>query len=194
MTHIDPRSARGAGLFIRLAYWVARRRLGRVPTPLGIMAHSRRVLMAAGAFELAAERARAIDPRLKALAELKTATIIGCRFCIDIGSSLAAKHGISEDELRDLPRHRDSARFSVLDKQVIDFAVGMTDAPMVVPKPLFDALRAALGVPALVELTAAIAWENFRARFNHAMGAQEEGYSTKMACLLPAREPAEHPV
>ena len=62
----------------------------------------------------------------------------------------------------------------------------MTGTPLVVPRALFEELRAALGVPALVELTAAIAWENYRARFNHAVGATEEGYSSQVVCLLPA--------
>lgn len=191
MAHIDPKPAAGAGLLVRLVYWIARRRFGRVPTPLGIMAHSGRVLSAAGAFEMAAEGTRAIAPRLKALAELKTATIVGCRFCIDIGSSLAAQHGITPDELRELPSYDRSPRFTRLERLVLDYAVAMTEAPMVVPKPLFTELLAALGTPAMVELTAAVAWENFRARFNHAFGAEEEGYSTQMACLLPPRIPGE---
>jgi hypothetical protein len=32
----------------------------------------------------------------------------------------------------------------------------------------------------------AIAWENFRARFNQAVGATEEGFSEGTVCLLPA--------
>ena len=193
MAHIDPRPARGAGLFVRLAYWLAKRRVGRVPGSVGIMAHNRRVLAAVGAYEMTAERTTAISPRLKVLAELKAATIVGCRFCIDLGSSLAAAHGVSREDLAELPIHDRSPRFSPLEKRVIDYAVLMTEAPMVVPKPVFDALLAELGVTALVELTAAIAWENFRARFNHAFGLQEEGYSQQMSCLLPAASPQEHP-
>src|SRR5688500_10952643 len=134
---------------------------------------------------MAAGKTRAIAPRLKALAELKTATIVGCRFCIDMGSSLAAAHGITPDELRDIPSFADSPRFSALEKQVLQYAVLMTEAPMVVPRRTFDMLLGALGTPAMVELTAAIAWENFRARFNHAFGAKEEGYSEHMVCMLP---------
>jgi hypothetical protein len=69
----------------------------------------------------------------------------------------------------------------------------MTETPQIVPKPLFDRLRARLGEAALVELTAAIAWENFRARFNHAVGAKEEGFSESTLCLLPANRAIEEP-
>ncbi len=182
---MKPRPVRGAGLFVRFVYWMVRRRLGRVPVPLGIMAYHRGVLAAVGLFELAFERATEVDARVKELAVLKTATLVGCRFCIDIGASLARAHGVREEELRELVRHGSSTHFSSLEKNVLDYAVAMTDSPMIVPRPLYDELERALGAPALVELTTAIAWENFRARFNHAFGAKEEGFSERSLCLLP---------
>ncbi len=188
MAHIEPRPARTAGLFVRLVYSFARRRLGRVPIPVGIMAYNRAILSAALGFELGLERARTIDTRLKELASVKAASLIGCRFCIDIGASMARGHGVSAAALLDLPLYETSPLFTPLEKRVLDFTVAMTLTPMTVPRPLFDQLRAELGVPALVELTAAIAWENYRARFNHAFGAKEEGFSDQTVCLLPRLE------
>jgi len=165
---------------------MAKRRIGRVPRPLGIMAHSRWVLAAMGGYELGLERARAAPLRLKELAMIKTAMEVGCRFCIDIGAAIACKSGITEEELRGLldPEHSDA--LSTLDKQVIAYAVAMSGCPVVIPDDLFAALHAQLGDEAMVELTAAIAWENHRARFNHAVGAKEEGFSNSTLCLLPA--------
>ncbi|MGH7435786.1 MAG: carboxymuconolactone decarboxylase family protein [Polyangiaceae bacterium] len=181
----------GSGLFVRLSYWMARKRLGRVPAPVGVMAHNRWVLAAVAGYELAQEKAHALDSRLKGLANLKVATEVGCRFCIDIGSAVA-RRSLSEDELRDLPEYRDSPRFSSLEKRVLDYAVAMSRAPMVVPPELSAELTSKLGVPALVELTAVIAWENYRSRFNHAVGAEEEGYAKEGAfCLLPPRPAGE---
>ncbi len=185
MARIEPRAAISSGLFVRLTYWFARRRLGRVPVPVGIAAHNRWVLAAMAGYELALERAHGADPRLKELASIKVATEIGCRFCMDIGSALARTHGIREEELRALPYYLDSALFSSLDKRVLDYAVHMSRTPMAIPDDLFSELATRLGKPALVELTAAIAWENYRARFNHAFGAKEEGYSEGAFCLLP---------
>lgn len=182
------------GLFVRFVYWFAKRRLGKVPTPVGIMAHNRWILAAAGGYEMALERAHAMDGRLKELASIKAAMMIGCRFCIDIGAAIASKHGVTEDELRDLIDHRASPRFSALDKLVLDYAVAMTACPMVIEDGLYDALAQALGREALVELTAAIAWENHRARFNHAFGAKEEGFTEKSVCILPPRAAAALPV
>ena len=40
----------------------------------------------------------------------------------------------------------------------------------------------------LVELTAAIAWENYRARFNWAFGIEPQGFYRE-ACAVPERNP-----
>ncbi len=189
LARLAPRPAQGSGLFVRLAYWFARRRLGKVPVPVGIMAHHRWILAAAGSYELALERASAMDGRLKELAMIKTAMMIGCRFCIDLGAAIASKNGVTEDELRDLLDHQASPRLSARDKAVLDYAVAMTACPMVIDEALFATLLAELGTEAMVELTAAIAWENHRARFNHAFGAKEEGYTERSVCLLPPRAP-----
>ena len=45
-------------------------------------------------------------------------------------------------------------------------------------------LKDELGEVATTELFAIIAWENFRARFNHAVGAEAEGFEEKL-CALP---------
>lgn len=65
---------------VRLAYRLARRRLGRIPEPVAVTAHHAWIFRGMGAFELALERARLVDPKLKALAELKTAALVGCPF------------------------------------------------------------------------------------------------------------------
>jgi hypothetical protein len=80
MSRIDGIGPARAGLLARIAYWLARRRLGRVPGPLRVYAHSNAVLQAVGGFELALERARRVEPRLLALAQLRTGALVGCPF------------------------------------------------------------------------------------------------------------------
>jgi len=70
---------------------------------------------------------------------------------------------------------------------VLDYAVAMTRTPVDVPQPLFDALRAQLSEPQLVELTAALAWENYRARFNRPFLIGPAGFSAGAFCPLPER-------
>jgi hypothetical protein len=40
----------------------------------------------------------------------------------------------------------------------------------------------------MVELTSAIAWEQYRARFDHAFGIESEGFSAGAVCAVPARD------
>jgi len=63
----------------------------------------------------------------------------------------------------------------------------MTQAPVEVSDELFAALRQHFNEAQLVELTAAIAWENYRARFNHAFGVEAQGFSEGAYCPLPER-------
>jgi alkylhydroperoxidase family enzyme len=68
---------------------------------------------------------------------------------------------------------------------VLDYSVAVTQTPVEVPDELFAALRQHFNEPQLVELTAAIAWENYRARFNHAFAIQSQGFSRGAYCPLP---------
>ena len=70
---------------------------------------------------------------------------------------------------------------------MLELCEAMTATPVDVPEELFGALERELGAPALVELAATIAWENYRARFNHAFGAESEGYAEGALCAIPAR-------
>jgi len=65
----------------------------------------------------------------------------------------------------------------------------MTQTPAEIPEAVFDRLRQQFNAAQLAELTATIAWENYRARFNHAFGAESENFSEGSVCALPVRAP-----
>ena len=94
---------------------------------------------------------------------------------------------MSEAQLRDLPRYQASAAFAPLEKLVLDYAVAMTNTPVEVPDALFARLREHFAEAQLVELTAAIGWENYRARFDHAFAIEAQGFSEGAYCPLPER-------
>jgi alkylhydroperoxidase family enzyme len=96
------------------------------------------------------------------------------------------KQGISEQQLLDLPVFETSAAFSDLEKVVLRYAVAMTQTPVDVSDELFAELQKQLDPQQMVELTSAIAWENYRARFDHAFGIEAEGFSEGAVCALPA--------
>jgi alkylhydroperoxidase family enzyme len=65
----------------------------------------------------------------------------------------------------------------------------MTRTPADVPEALFRQLHEALGEKCVVELVAAIAAENFRARFNRPFDVQPMGLSEGAFCPVPERAP-----
>jgi alkylhydroperoxidase family enzyme len=89
--------------------------------------------------------------------------------------------------MRALPNYRESDAFSDLEKLVIGYADGMSRSPVDVPDDLFEALSRHLDAAQIVELTAAIAWENYRGRFNHALLLESQGFSEGGFCLVPER-------
>ena len=185
MTRIHGVQEKETGLLGRLAYRFSRHRFGKVPEPVRVTAHHRNVLLGTGAMEFALDRSGLVDTRLKKLAEIKVALIVGCEFCIDIGSMLGKGLGITDDQLRALPRFRESAAFSPVEKLVLEYAAGMSKTPASVTNDLFGALREHFDEAQMVELTTAIAWENHRARSNHALGMGSQGFSEGSLCLLP---------
>lgn len=98
--------------------------------------------------------------------------------------------GLTDRHLTELADYETSDAFDDVDRAVLRYADAMTDTPVHVPESLFAALREYLDDEALVELTSAFAWENYRARFDHAMGIEAEGFSEGRVCALPARDGA----
>jgi alkylhydroperoxidase family enzyme len=95
------------------------------------------------------------------------------------------KIGLTEAKLRALSDFESSPDLSDLEKLALRYAVGMTATPVEVSDDLFHELEQHFDPRQLVELTSAIAWENYRARFDHAFGAEAEGFSEGAYCPLP---------
>jgi 4-carboxymuconolactone decarboxylase len=108
---------------------------------------------------------------------------------MDIGSAVGRRLGVTEQQLLDLAAFENSTAFTELEKLVLRYAVAMTRTPVDVPDALFAGLRRHFNPQQMVELTSAIAWENYRARFDHAFGIEAEGFSAGAVCALPARDP-----
>ena len=98
---------------------------------------------------------------------------------------MGRNEGISDQQLLDLAHFETSPAFSELEKLVLRYADAMTNTPVEVPDALFAELRNHLRPQQMVELTSAIAWENYRARFDHAFGVEAGGFSDGAVCAVP---------
>lgn len=88
---------------------------------------------------------------------------------------LAREAGITPEEISALADYQESQVFSALEKDVLAYAEAMTVTPARVSTTLFQRLSEQLTPEQMVELTAAIALENFSARFNRAYGIEPAG-------------------
>jgi len=70
---------------------------------------------------------------------------------------------------------------------VLRLAVALTRTPADVSDDLFKELRERFSECEIVELTAAISWENYRARFNRTFALESEGFSKGKFCPLPEK-------
>jgi alkylhydroperoxidase family enzyme len=96
-------------------------------------------------------------------------------------------NGISAEQIANLNNYRSDVNFSDEERLVLEYADAMTRTPVEVSDALFARLRGRFAEAQLVELTSAIAWENYRARFDHAFGIEGENFTEGAVCALPVR-------
>ena len=88
--------------------------------------------------------------------------------------------GADEDKIREVPDWRESRRFSGMERAALEYAEAMTITGQRVSDELFGRLRSLFDEAQIVELTAAVALENFRSKFNVPLGIESQGF-----CVLP---------
>jgi alkylhydroperoxidase family enzyme len=93
--------------------------------------------------------------------------------------------GVSVEQLGEIALFESSTHFDHREKAVLRYAEGMSRTPVEVSDEVFGELKTFFAPVQIVELTAAIALENFRARFNCALKIPSDNL-----CVLPP----DHPV
>lgn len=81
---------------------------------------------------------------------------------------------VTKDEIRAVSNFRNSELFSEREKVAIEYAEEMTNAPVEVSNDLFERLKKHFDDEQIIELTSAVAFENYRARLNHALGIESD--------------------
>jgi alkylhydroperoxidase family enzyme len=190
-----------AGLVTKLVYVFMRRGMrkmtGREPArgsgiePLEIWAYAPKMMSGMGRFQGAVRKGRSVDERVLYLVELKGAQMIGCEYCVDLGSQICRHSGFSDAELLALPRYRDSELFTEPEKTALDYAVGVMRTPVEISDELFGRMREHFSDRQIVEITALLMVVNLD-RFNAAFGVGAAGFSDGMVCVPPDRPVGSH--
>jgi AhpD family alkylhydroperoxidase len=201
MARIQGVPKRNAGPMVRLIYRLGPRMIkkltGQEPQtgsgmePMEIWAHQPKMMMGMGRFNQAVRKGKSVDERLKNLVELKGAQMIGCEYCVDLGSQICRNSGLSDDELLALPRYGQSDLFTDREKLALDYTVAVMRTPVEVTDELFAQIKDHFNDEQLVEITALLTLVNID-RFNAAFGIGSAGFSKGMVCVPPDR-PAANP-
>jgi alkylhydroperoxidase family enzyme len=191
-----------AGPIVRLVYRFMRKGMknmtgreaahGSGIEPVEIWAHQPKMMSGMGKFQQAVRKGNSVDERLKYLVELKGAQMIGCEFCVDLGSQICRNSGFSDEELLAIPRHRQSDLFTEREKLALDYTVAVMRTPVEVTDEMFARMKEHFTHEQLVEITALLTVVNLD-RFNAAFGIGSAGFSNGMVCVPPDRptnEPA----
>ncbi|MEM9494210.1 MAG: hypothetical protein AAGC55_34005 [Myxococcota bacterium] len=93
--------------------------------------------------------------------------------------------GVTEAQITGLADYPTSPAFDELERLCLRLADAMCETPAEIDDPLFSALAARLSHAQLVELSSTIAWENYRARYNRALGVTSDGFSAGAVCAVP---------
>ena len=101
---------------------------------------------------------------------------------MDINSLRVRDAENGDARLAEVARWRESDVFSVAERVSLEYAERMTLTGERVDDAVFGRLRQHFTQAQIVELTAAIALENFRSKLNPALGVEAQGF-----CALPRR-------
>ena len=196
MARIQGVSRDQAGLMVKLVYRFMDRGMkkmtGREPAhgsgiePVEVWAYQPKMMSGMGRFQGAVRKGRTVDERLKNLVELKGAQMIGCEYCVDLGSQICRNSGFSDPELLAIPRYRESDLFTEREKTALDYTVAVMRTPVEVTDELFARMQEHFSNEQLVEITALLTVVNLD-RFNAAFGIGSAGFSEGMVCVPPDR-------
>ncbi|HYL59491.1 MAG TPA: hypothetical protein VEU51_11505 [Candidatus Acidoferrales bacterium] len=93
--------------------------------------------------------------------------------------------GISDEKLAAIADYVENPLFSPAERAALRYTEEVTRGSVDVPDDVFEDLKRNFNTEQIVDLTATIAMENMRARFNRALQVEADGF-----CMLPAHHPA----
>jgi alkylhydroperoxidase family enzyme len=186
-------------LVYRLGPRMTRKLTGRDPQtgtglePIAIWAYAPKMMVAMGKFNGPMRKGKTVSHRIQNLIELKAAAMIGCEFCVDLGSQICRNSGMTDNELLAIPNYRTSALFTDQEKAALDFTAGFMHTPVDISDEVFANAQTHFTNQQLVEICGLLTCVNLD-RVNAAFKIQSAGFSEGMVCVPPERPADVHPL
>lgn len=145
---------------MKLAYWMTRRQMGKVITPLKVI-HPRLPKSLGLARQLMkVEEALSLDDELKFLIKSYVATLNGCTFCIDIAQAQAQQRDVPIEKYETLLQYATSDAFTERERAALAYVEEATENKAV-DDATFERLKTHFTEEEIAEITWLNALENY---------------------------------
>jgi AhpD family alkylhydroperoxidase len=183
MPWIKPKPLNEYPFYLRWFFRRQARKYGNTLTPSWLWgrfpAHFGGLLFMIGLFQ---RKRFPIDAALRSLVSARVAQLNGCAFCVDLNAYNLLRATGSTAKVEAVDRWREGQLYSQRERVVLDYAEAMTDTSRRVTPAQIKALQCHFDDDGVVALSAWIAFQNLSAKFNSALGAEENGL-----CRLPGK-------
>jgi AhpD family alkylhydroperoxidase len=172
---------RPRGLMMRVAYWMTRRKFGKVITPLKVVSarvpKSLRVT-----YEIAKmmERGFSLDKELQLLLHAHISEVNQCQFCIDIAQAVALREGGSLKKFKKLARYREDPVFSAAERAALAYVEEVSQTKTAGDATFAD-LRLHFSDQQIAEITLLNALENYYNLINRPLEIESDGLCALVA-------------
>jgi alkylhydroperoxidase family enzyme len=176
MPAIEPKPLREYPFYLRWFFRRQARKYGRTLTPSWLWGrlpgHFGAMLLLLGLFQ---RKRFPVDTALRSLVSARVAQLNGCAFCVDLNAYNFLQATGSAAKANAVDRWRESELYSERERAALEYAEAMTDTARRVTPAQIAVLKNHFDDNGVVALTAWIAFQNLSAKFNSALGAEENG-------------------
>jgi AhpD family alkylhydroperoxidase len=181
MAMIQPKPLAQYPWYLRWFFRRQARKYGKTLSPSWLWgrfpAHFGGMLLLLGLFQ---RKRFPVDAALRSLVSARVAQMNGCAFCVDLNAYYLLQAAGSADKAAAVASWRESELYSDRERAALEYAEAMTDSAQRVEPGQIEALKRFFDEDGVVALTAWIAFQNLSAKFNAALGAEENGL-----CQMP---------
>ena len=181
--------------YVKLLFWLQRRRYGQELEPARLWGRTPRAFLAMAAMYAALNRRSSpLATALRALVQVRVSQINWCSFCVDLNSATCLEHNVSQEKLLALAQFAHSDLFDEAEKAALHYAEAMTDSNQHSDALLVAKLQPHFSDDAIIELTALIAFQNMSSKFNAALGVPAQGFCAVTVATKVSNDPATIPL
>jgi len=159
----------------RLAYWMSKRRLGKVMTPMKVVyARMPKIFRLAYEEVKLIENGVTVDPMISFLVRTWVAMINGCSFCVDIAQAAAVQKHMPLEKFHALAEYRTNPLYSERERAALAYVEEATRSKRV-SDATFESLRRHFDDREIVEITWLNAIENYYNLINLPLEIESDG-------------------